>query len=251
MQKNLAEIPETGSSEDLDFFDESNPRSLINLLPETARKCVLEIPEEFLNQDAVELEKVLKPNATDNRLRLNFWSEYDAAHSTGRFMKMMNIYRGVITKAAFYRLVLQDPKRLAWLLCPPIEYKNSLNEILTTGLNRLREIISAPVLDQNGNLMPKQADVVLKAYLAVESRVKGAVVQKVESKVEQKSVNVNFNENTHEKKAAMRPEELDARLSEVRAQLERSKTHGVPQSLKKSLTQAEVVEVTPLQSDND
>ena len=51
--------------------------------------------------------------------------------------------------------------------------------------------MNLPITDKKGNVDPKVATLILKAWQLADLRIKGGIVQKMQ--VEQKSVNVNFN----------------------------------------------------------
>ncbi len=170
----------------VDLFDRTNPRAVINLLPpvtqakifqaHTDRADLFRLPEK-------ELKKAAKPTPTLNRIRLSFWTEYDASQVQNREMNMRNVYAGVCTQQFFDHVVLNEPVCVAWMLMPPANYLIALSEMLVTSQERLREILEQSAVDEaTGKVDTKLGELQLKIHQAVEVRVKGATIQRSEIK---------------------------------------------------------------------
>ena len=171
------------------LFDEKDPRSLINLLPEVPRTRIQEAlfdaeAAPLFEMDELTLLRHLRengfpPTPTDNRLRLQFWLEYDnTQQQLHKRMEMSRVFAGICTVEYFYKKYLQDPRRVAWLLCPPVGYAIKANEALEFGLEQLRDILS---LDHGGNGKPidhKLMKLKKDIFEILDVRVKGAPIQK-------------------------------------------------------------------------
>ena len=93
-------IPEPSSEHrELSIFEKGNPNSVINLVSalvaERLLKCFETEPGVF-EMDESDLYKFLRnnkrtPSPTDNRIRLQFWLEYEKAILECRRMKSINV----------------------------------------------------------------------------------------------------------------------------------------------------------------
>jgi hypothetical protein len=174
---------------------------------------------ELFNSDERTLWKTLKdegklPNATDNRLRLKFWNEYDRAQAEQNRMDMIAVYSGVCSREYFSKRYVQSAEKLAWLMCPPASYEVKMEEALAFGIEQLRDILELPNVGATGKLDVKLMELKAKIVAMMDVRVKGAVVQKVEQK------NMNLNISTSNDQVAKRAmagsmAELEARLKEL------------------------------------
>lgn len=170
-----------------DPFDRVNERSFINLLPTMVQNYLIkaqQVKPGLFGLEERQLEKILKainsenrgPSGTENALRMRFWIEYDIAQEETRNMRMLNIIAGVTDEPTFYRLLLK-PEKVAWLLCKPASYETATEEMHLLALSRLRKILEAdPML--GGKLDVRLAEKQLKIFQILDTRVKGAVVQK-------------------------------------------------------------------------
>ncbi len=174
-----------------DIFNLENPRSIMNLVPGSLKKFFQEhslTEPELFNKDERDLYKLLRsreetPSPTDNRLRLKFWFEYDRCQEAGSFFNISNVIAGVTTKDYFDRGYLSKPNKVAWLLCPPTNYLVKAEEALEFGLEQLRDLLEQPNMLTSGKVNVRVVELKLKIVQMLDSRVKGAVVQR--------SVNLN------------------------------------------------------------
>lgn len=169
------------------LFDRSNPRSVVNLLPERVRTLVEEAyflkPELFIEDEKDLFRKLTQdnkqPTPTDHRLRMKFWNEYDYAQAYGKASIEMNrVVAGVCTVEYFYNKYMTSPSKVAWLLCPPTQYMVKAEEALSFGIDQLRDILDQPHIN-GGKIDMKLAELKLKIVALLEPRVQGAVAQKV------------------------------------------------------------------------
>ena len=177
-----------------DPFDEANPRSLCNMVPRKVREAILnpELPRHYLqmpeSQFLIHLEKYLEPR--DYRIRLAFWDEYNAAIAEDRVMRIDQFVVKVTNIAYFYRIFLQNKYKVIFLLQPPGSYKINMRELLHFGLNRMREIISLPLMDKKGQPNVHLIREMIKIFALADARVQGAVKQTID--INQKSLNVDM-----------------------------------------------------------
>lgn len=139
---------------ELVLIDEENPRSLVRLLPEPFAKRIKDVwsgdngylfgyTEHGLKGEL--FRKGKSPTAQDNRLRLQFWLEYDFVQSeNGYHVPAMNMSKVIGTqypKESFYKFYITDDYKLAWLICPPVNYENALKQAIDTGLQRYQDFL--------------------------------------------------------------------------------------------------------------
>lgn len=168
----------------IEMFDAHNPRALINILPDHIKamlnKAVEKAPH-LLEMDEWSLKKLLQPNPTLNRLRVSFWNEYMRSQDTNKKMYMPHVYAGVCSHESFVTY-LESAESFAWILCPPASYSNAVEEALLTGIMELRDVLSLPHRDASGKVDVKLIAQKTKIVEMLDMRVKGAIVQKIETK---------------------------------------------------------------------
>lgn len=186
-------------NEEITIFDEADPASVISMVPDKVREALLachaEAPKLFdMDEQSLDahLRKVkIPPSATDNRLRLKFWIEYDRCKADSiSAMTMTHVISNICSKEFFYNHYLKRPSKCAWLLCPPISYSHKLEEALEFGLEQLRDILSTPhweeSLDRDGlpttpTFNAKIASLKLSVFKTLDDRKHGIATQRIES----------------------------------------------------------------------
>jgi len=166
------------------------PRSFINLLPESMKKTVVSIPESMINQDEDTLLKTLeekynyKPTASVEALRTNFWMEHDRVATTrNEVMNQSNIYLGVISREHFQNLCNSGTHVLAYILCRPPEYESVMKGLLNLSTRKIRDVLNIPLQKADGSIQDaKIIELVLKAAAMVDLRAKGGYIQRSETK---------------------------------------------------------------------
>ena len=85
--------------------DEDDVRSIINLVPGYVSTYMRVIPEEVLQKDAEELEKLADVSESERKMRIAFWIEYERAQRTGTVMQMSNVFKGLCGQGHFARIL--------------------------------------------------------------------------------------------------------------------------------------------------
>jgi hypothetical protein len=166
------------------------PRSFINMLPESMKKSVVSIPEDMVNQDEDTLLRTLeerynyKPTASVEALRTNFWMEHDRVSTTrNEIMNQSNVYLGVISREHFHNLCNNGTHVLAYILCRPPEYEAVMKGLLNLSTRKIRDVLNIPLQKADGSIQDaKIIELVLKAAAMVDLRAKGGYVQRSETK---------------------------------------------------------------------
>lgn len=210
------------------LYDPNEPRSVVNLvapkIAEAFQSAFARRPDLF-GLDDRELHKKLKleestPTATDNRLRLKFWAEFDRAQENHDTMKVMNIIKGVCSAEVLYRYI-KHPEKVSWLLTPPTSYEVTLEEGLNYGMEQMRKILDLPEELPNGTINTKVLELKIKVTAMFEMRLKGGITQKVENK------NLNVSVATTDKAVAAAlasgsMEDLNKRIKELESRERRA-----------------------------
>jgi hypothetical protein len=222
-------------------LDRHNSKSLYNLAPAVFRAAFDKIPKQCFKMSESELARALEPEPELKRLRIAVWREYDIAFSEDRRMSLMRCLTGTITEERLLELLVV-PEIFAWLAIRPAAFDLQAEEMLTLGMERMREILALPfvtrvpyvsakgqiIRDDNG--MPLMKDVVHTAIVAqvrmtietLQNRVYGTVVQRSEIKqdVNQKSLNVNVTADPEPLSAVDKLSSLESQLKGLEERLQ-------------------------------
>lgn len=171
----------------IELWDLENPRSVINICPDVIRTRVEDSrakSPDYFGCEEKQLYQILRlgnelPNATDNRLRMMFWLEYDRAQAEARYIRLDNVVSGVCSKQYFTDRYLKIPSKVAWMLTPPASYVVLAQEALQFGLEQLREVLEEPHRDKTGKLDVNLIKAKLAIVTMLDTRIKGAPVQRL------------------------------------------------------------------------
>lgn len=208
------------------IVDPDNPMSALNLtseapiLQDAIKRVMVETPA-YLSLDEGSFKEFFNGGitATMSRIRVSFWTEYEFAVMAGRKMYLSRIMGGVCGDTYFKEKFLKDNKKVAYMLTPPSDYVVQTKEALQVGLETIREIISARVIDEDGYLIPRAADVVLKAFMHLDMRVKGAIIQRIDQRTLALNVNQNSSLVSPPIQIPRTIEELDQQLEELKKRI--------------------------------
>lgn len=191
--KVLGPMDDSASQAAVRIWVEQDPRSLIQLAPEAVQRAMLALPEELKLASEGQLRDLMRRRPkhgravpcftpSDHQVRLSFWLEYERVQTEfDKKMRTGNFLRGVMGEEYFYQEWLKDQLRVAFLICPPVAYTAQLQEAVSFGLSRLREILSLPFYDdETGKVDVRVADLILKTTLALDMRQNGAITQKIQ-----------------------------------------------------------------------
>lgn len=211
-----------GNPYPLELWNRAEPRAVINLVPGALANAMLEAGKarpDLFGMDERTLWKQLRsdskqPTATDNRLRIKFWDEYDRAQADNSRMEVKNIFAGICVREYFYGHYLAKPEKVAWMMCAPASYEVKMEEALAFGIEQLRDILELDHVSASGRIDVKLLELKAKIVAMMDQRVKGAVVQRVENK--NMNLNISTSDQTVAKKAmAGTMEQIEKRLKEL------------------------------------
>jgi hypothetical protein len=135
------------------LFDTANPRSIVNIVPEalavrirvawaSAEKPLFGMSERKLRGELQRRGK--SPTPTDERIRLQFWLEYERMQSEDERTPKFNIEYVIgfaMSKETFYQQYIIDNCALAWMLCPVVSYQSRLEEALTVTIEKVVAVV--------------------------------------------------------------------------------------------------------------
>ena len=199
------DIKEYTSTELSALWNVDDPRSIPSLLPAFLRgyleNAYKKRPELFLKNEDELIALIpprLKPKATDRRVRLSFWEEYNrvaalrdpSPNQNQAHINTENVIRGVCSRSWFTERFMQSPEKVAFMVCPPPSYLKALEEALVFGIDQVREILELPNYKtiRRGNKDVKVLDIPLltvktKITVALAQQARGSVIKhQVESK---------------------------------------------------------------------
>lgn len=187
---------QTEPRKEIIFWEEHNPRSLINLLTPRLKELARQLPPDFIGMSEKELKKKLDPSSLDEQLRIAFWDEYFlTVDNNAKSMRMEAVFARVTDREMFYEVV-KNPLRLAYMLKPPQDYFLQMRSLLNIGLIRFEEVLKLPLENPNGTINTKLIGELIKIVSIVDNRVKGAVTQKIQIDAKTTSTSQVLNVNT-------------------------------------------------------
>lgn len=196
-------------------YDLDDKRSLANIVPPWLRAAMEEVPRDMYFWSEEKLRGYARADAKLNRIRLAFWAEYEEAQSELRMFNLYGITKRVGMAQSYIKELLSDVKVLPYVLLPPVTYDLFLEEALSHGLSRLREILDIQIVDEDGKLDHKSAEILLKATAFIDMRKNGGIVQR--------TMNVHaFSGSAGEKRFAnqLSSGELDKKIKELEGKRE-------------------------------
>lgn len=174
-----------------------------------------------------QIRRKLDPSWVQDQLRLAFWDEFFiTVDNKGRRMRIEAIYSNVCSKETFYNQI-EHPLVLAYIMRPPAGYMLKMRSLLELGLERFREVLKLPIIKEDGKADTRLIAEIVKIAALVESRVMGAVVQKVQIDGVQKNLNVNVNATATA--AASEPKsqvELETEITQIESEIRELKGLG-------------------------
>jgi hypothetical protein len=198
----------------VDLVHVEHKKTIMRILPQGVATAVFNIPDEYLTLNADELEQLTpkkKFTHTDNKLRISFWKEHTRAIAQmSNTMNMMNVVRGICSRAHLEQMLV-DKVRLAYLILPPPDYDVAMEEFTNYSLDTLRECFDVAKASFMETKDPKMYESLRKTLEMLIVHTKGEPIRRVENK------NLNMNVDAGRAVGAMPAtmEEIDAKLREL------------------------------------
>lgn len=176
----------------ISIWDKDDKASLISRIPReqaiellkmyNARPEIFHMDEESLFQ-TLKKEKY-SPVSVDNKIRYALWKMLESTSEENPldFYKLSeNICAVDLIKHRYFK----NAYAMAWVLCPPSSYYDTLADTVDMGLLQLKDVISTPhtTYDENGEVKSVNMALIDKKariYSMLEDRLRGKVAQRVD-----------------------------------------------------------------------
>jgi len=198
------------------IMDRDKPRSLYNMVPDSMRRALDEIPPKYLSMSENQLIKKLKPTITLKRVRIAFWQEYYRAMDKGDRFSLFRSLSGLCTNTWWYSVCLKNPLALAFVVTPVANYEKTQDELYHSVLDRIREAVEVSPVYKDAKTKQDRVDAshfskLIEVFKMLDLRKHGAVVQEHKHQIEKKSVNLNV--------AAVDAKDLDSQIAQLEERL--------------------------------
>ena len=152
-------------------------------------KALENIPEEMHEYSEDTLRDNIKPTLKLYQIKQNFWVELTAASTDNRKMVMDRVFNGVVSKEYFYRAVLKNPAKMAWIIHPLTTYENRIDAALQRATERYEDLVNMDITTvkkrkegdewvEYTEVDAKKASVLLSVIKQLEDRKLGVAVQR-------------------------------------------------------------------------
>jgi hypothetical protein len=134
--------------------------------------------------------------------------EYERCMRVKAIMDMASVYRGVCERNYFYKYVVGNSFKLAYIIRPYPNYKAELEDMLQMSLADMRSILKLPLRNKTGQVDTRVAQLKISLFKDLADRTRGSAAKKLE--IDSKSMNVNV--DLQQPKTV---EEIDKKLQEL------------------------------------
>jgi hypothetical protein len=211
------------------ILDETDPLSLINLMPVPMRanvkRAALSSPhlftmgeEEFLAHCKA---NTIHFGATDQMIRDQFWIEYH--HVRAGYAKLMSpgrIIFDAISREGFYDHYLKNNYKVAWVCTMPLQYSRILKRNLTQLARNMGQVIDQPLIDPvTGKFDKSMAQIQLALLKFHEVTLHGTPTQRIEQKTMSLNVTRHEGAGAHAHLTGVSEEALAEKIKRLETQL--------------------------------
>lgn len=193
------------------FKGADNPISLVNICTTHIAVAVKAIPDEVLMMNEKDLQKQVCPGDVERKLRAAFQLEYERAVRTSGKFEASNVWKGVVTGPYFYRYIVANSYKLAYIIRPFPEYEAQLEDMLQLGLDEMNKILMQPMCDDEGKFDVRIAKLKVEITENLQDRRRGAIAKRLE--VQSKSMNLNITKDASQLPQSL--DEIDRKLQEL------------------------------------
>lgn len=124
--------------------------------------AIKRISPDLWRKSTDELEMLFNPTTNEVCIKLNYWQHFSSSFPNGKRKNLSVIYDDVCTYTNFYNHFLGQPHKVAWLLKSHhrLDYIVSIYQFNI--LEKIRAAAELPIIDPDGNILPRQANFLLK-----------------------------------------------------------------------------------------
>lgn len=205
----------------------ANPPAISQFVTPYINEYIKKLDTEFVDLDEAALQESIRTNLGNpnwhpkpivESLRQRFWEEYEVAHRYGVTINEAKIFEGVCEKGVFQKH-MEDAISLAWILCRPPSYEQTIQHLLNQGYRRFAEVLNLPIKDKMGIVNEKLIDQMVKITAMMDLRSRGGYTQRSEQLIRQQV------EHTHSNSKEVQAQvmDIDERIKELETKLLESK----------------------------
>ncbi len=189
------------AEESITILDESDPISIINLLPaaikERVKIAAMKAPQLFTMGEEAFLahakSQIVHFDTTDEMIRDQFWIEYHHARAANTMINAVRVMAGAISKEGFYDHYMRNTWKVAWMLTMPLQYSRVLKRNLTQLARNMSDLINKPLTDpETGKFDKSLAQMQIALLKFHEVTLHGTPTQRIEQK------SMTYNVTRHE-----------------------------------------------------
>lgn len=200
---------------DIRVSEKVDTDKLLDSLPRAMQEHIRNLNPRFFEMSEQQLMECCQPDDTVSMLRLTFWDEWWRSVRTNTKFKLDNVLRDVCSYR-FWHLRTANQKDLAVIITPLPKYEVRARHFYNLGLNQMRTILEAPVINEDGKVDKQLAQLQVKITQMMENRVMGAVPQSLN--VRQQNLNYNVDGGS-QKIAPKTVGEIEGELRQLDSQI--------------------------------
>lgn len=166
-----------------DFMEE-----VLSLIPTQLANKYRSLPLQAVEQDEKTLRTLLNPSEQQQMLRTRLWQLLNERLGIPGAPQISSaeLCRGV-SNVEYLERAYTLPYLVAWLLCPTLNYETRVETLVEKSYDKMREILELPLMDADGKVDTKVANLVMQVAKMVDMRARGNYTERIE----QKSLTVN------------------------------------------------------------
>jgi len=199
----------------------------LSVYSDRVKEAIEVIPQELYLLSENQLIGRVKPTLKMYEIKRKFWEELLVAQERGKRMRNWRVYDNCCSKEYFYRDIISNPAKMAWITSPLDSYEDKSKAALDMVTQRYEDLISMDInttkkrkvdgeWEEYQEVCPKKALVLLQVIKNLEDRIKGTAVQR--------QININTNEPSKKTKGELDMDAVNSRLIELEEQL--NETNG-------------------------
>lgn len=151
---------------------------------EKLKQAIIIHSQKLCDYTEYEIAIEAKPVQIDQLLRVSFWDEVNTAIAESRPVSERKIWTGVCSNTYWNKVRDELEWKMAYILCPLMSYSKANKLGLHLGQKAMLEILNASPYTGSGEkkaFNPKIAQLQLQAYQALQDRMFGKAVQRLQT----------------------------------------------------------------------
>ena len=194
-------------------------RSFGRRLPKIFLERVPRIGKRCWGIEIGTLSTLIQPSLEMRQLKTQFWEIVrDSEERITRSILLEEICFGIMIEDQLLRY-LEDERFVCWLLAPPVRAETVILEMLSYGMDKLREILDLPiektVFHKDGSRSSELNMEVMRLKLSAISMLDKRKHGEYTKRIEEKSMHIRVNQSSNNIREPKDIKELDAKIKEL------------------------------------